>query len=98
MNIFRLLPHVVCFLLLAPAFGSPVLPLYDYPVWHDDFQGLATSPDAATWSARGTSFCRPREVPAWLRCVPGVLPAAKRIASGWVLAACEHLRHKCLWP
>jgi hypothetical protein len=42
--------YILVFLLLAPAFGSQSLPLYDYPVWHDLFSSMASGPFLQVWN------------------------------------------------
>lgn len=38
------------FLLFVPSFGSQILPLFDYPIYHNDFTSLAEGPFLRAWN------------------------------------------------
>jgi hypothetical protein len=46
----KIMLYILVFLLLAPAFGSQSLPLYDYPVWHDVFSSMTSGPFFQAWN------------------------------------------------
>jgi hypothetical protein len=45
----RILLHCAIFLILAPAYGSYCLPLFDYPIWHDHFGLVAFAKGLSGW-------------------------------------------------
>ncbi len=52
----RILLHSAIFLMLAPAYGSFCLPLFDYPIWHDRFELIALSKGLSAWAQVNAGF------------------------------------------